>query len=191
MSETQNHCPFCGETNIQKFEQTVAHRLVLGNEFIVPESFYKCTNCESEFADEAENEKRLSAALVDARKVLSGTLIEKIKVNGLSMAYVERAFELPIRTLNRWKSAGETSAASLAFLRLISTYPWLVDVADCKFDQRAAGLILWREALKAMSQYADENGGDFSCHGIQNSKETGIYTSLTFKNDEDDYQLTG
>ena len=75
------------------------------------------------------------------------------------MAHIERVFEIPQKTLNRWKSSRQTSATGLAFLRLISTYPWLTEVAELKFDERAAEQILIREGGYAFHRYVSSVNG--------------------------------
>lgn len=60
-------------------------------------------------------------------------MLELLGAHGMSMAYIERALDLPVGTAVRWK-AGECSAAALALLRIITTFPWVVEVAESGLD---------------------------------------------------------
>jgi hypothetical protein len=71
-----------------------------------------------------------------------------------SMAFVERALELPQRTMMRWKK-GQLSDAAIALLRIIGTYPWIMDVADAKYDSIYAQKRLTIEGAKAMFHLAE------------------------------------
>lgn len=198
MQEGSKSCPICGSNSVSSSERDELYQLTLGEKFRIKETVLKCSNCQYEFSDIEANEKKLNEALPEERKKLSEYLVAKVQEKCASMAFIERAFELPIRTMNRWKSGGESSATSLAFLRLLHTYPWLVDVADKKFEPSAAHLILWREAMSSMSSVAEQMNGMFAGHAEQNPDELRIMASFIVKgdncNDENEnnaYQLTG
>lgn len=57
---------------------------------------------------------------------------------GYSMAYMERALGLPMRTMARWKK-GSYAKADLALMKVLKAFPWMIKVADEQFkdSQRA------------------------------------------------------
>lgn len=167
-------CPACGSENVsvttQKKELKVPFAPVQYYEVHVDQ----CHDCELEGDFFNANTEVVANALVAARKEsaisMMNYLIEK---NGFGMAHMERVLELPQRTMMRWKT-GDCSAGALALLRIISTYPWTLDVADAQFDSAYATKRLAKEGVKAMCRIADENHYipkievcDFDQNGIQ------------------------
>jgi hypothetical protein len=92
-----------------------------------------CSACGTEGDFAREND----AALAAAGKRSARAIIESLAADGFSMAYFERAFGLPQRTMARWK-AGECSAGSLALLRVVRSYPWVLRVAERSFSEKVA-----------------------------------------------------
>jgi len=116
----------------------ISSKLTLGPEFTYKKEKYTCQDCE-EWGDFAlKNDQSFSLAQRGAQafsmKEMAETLSEKKHV---SMAYIERAFELPVGTVARWKQ-GKFSASSLALMRTVFIYPFLVNVAASGFDSRVA-----------------------------------------------------
>ena len=79
------------------------------------------------------NSSRWKALAVSERQSIE-PMLEHLSNEGYSMAAIERAFGLPQRTISRWKSNKELTATGLALLRVIRTYPWIIDVADSKYE---------------------------------------------------------
>lgn len=133
MSKQKLTCPVCGSSKIKRHEIQSDAELALGDRFSFQEVYYKCNNCEEEIDIENETDKNYLRAKKQAEMVLVQTIIANLSYLGISMAYFERAFGLPIRTLTRWKT-GDFSATALALLRITITYPWIVSVAEKKFS---------------------------------------------------------
>lgn len=111
----------------------------------------RCRMCgeSGDFAD--VNDSRIEEALDSSKKASIPTMLVYLDACGLSNAYIERVFQLPSRTIARWKR-GEESGAALAFLRLLRTYPWLAKVADAGFDRLEADVAVYRAACEARLQ---------------------------------------
>ncbi len=102
----------------------------------------------------------ISADFTDSNDATIESILEKLKANsamsilndfaegGYKFASMERVLELPQRTLARWKSTGNASAAGLALLRFIRLFPWLLEVADKRFEFNEAQRISVNSALK-------------------------------------------
>ncbi len=78
-------------------------------------------------------------------------MLEMLSDSGVTMAYLERALGLPARTAERWK-AGESSAAALALLRTITSFPWILEVADGGFERQATDAAILVQSRKGVSQ---------------------------------------
>ena len=67
---------------------------------------------------------------------------------GLKNAYIERAFGLPQGEIDRQVNSGDIEPALLVLMKLVATYPWLLEVADAGYKPEHANLTLAIEALK-------------------------------------------
>jgi len=93
-------------------------------------------------SDDEPEEGGIEIALRESKVQSAIAMLEYLSNSGVSNAYLERALRLPARTTARWKG-GVISAASLSLLRLVRTFPWLLDVADADFDPMvSAGTVL-------------------------------------------------
>lgn len=96
-------------------------------------------------------------ALKKAQRELQGKLIDDICSMGYSQAYVERALELPQRTIARWKN-GDVSAANLALLRILKTVPQFIDIADRQFAKMFVMAELTKYLKDQYKSVIDNNG---------------------------------
>jgi len=144
---TKVTCPVCGSSDVKREAQAQTEQLTLGPEFSFEQVNYTCKTCGEEGDFENINDPKYLAAYKDAQTVAIKNLIENLAAQSkISMAFFERAFELPVRTVTRWKN-GDFSATAVALLRTATTYPWIVEVADNKFDAVFAKQVLLGEGL--------------------------------------------
>jgi len=69
-----------------------------------------------------------------------------------NLAWVERILELPQRTMARWKT-GKVSATSEALIRMIHAMPWLLDVAEKRYnEQYARGRLIAQVGIQEMEK---------------------------------------
>jgi hypothetical protein len=136
MMTKQNNisCPACGSENVQTLHSEQQISVVYGSPACFNEIINECLNCGETGDFSGKNDQQVENALDVARKQSVINMLEYLSSKNIKMSYMERALELPARTIARWK-AGEVSAASLALLRIIRTFPWLLEVADEKFDK--------------------------------------------------------
>ncbi|WP_131778374.1 hypothetical protein [Legionella bozemanae] len=145
------HCPVCGSENVTRHERENSCELTLGKNFSYNEIFYHCDTCSEESDYFSETDKNYLLAEKEAQKELVKNIIDNLQHSGISMALIERVFELPIRTLTRWKN-GDISASGIALLRIISTFPWTIEIAEQRFDRDFANLALIKAAIKKFEQ---------------------------------------
>ncbi len=151
-------CPSCGSESIAIEEREDTAQAVFGPKVAYKEIVYKCNECDFSFTDEDAMPNGYIGALEQSRKQSVGLILDSLSRTGYSMAAAERALELPARTLSRWKSGQDLSAAALALLRIINIYPWVIEVADSKYDERYAKVILGKYAMATMHDLAMQSG---------------------------------
>jgi hypothetical protein len=149
-------CPSCGSRSLRVEAVSESRQLTLGSEFSYKVPIHVCDECgeEIDFTDGGEEK---SIAFEKARKDLANSLIDGIQSSGMRLSYVERAFELPQRTISsKWRSG--ISASGLALLRIVSTMPWVVNIADAKFAPQAIGYEISRMFSESGVEFKSEVG---------------------------------
>ena len=143
-------CPICGSARVLSRNIQREYSVPLGPSILCETIENTCEDCQAtgDFGD--TNEERIALAQRESTCQSISLILDKLVSDGLSMVYIERATGLPSRTLARWKS-GQCSASGAALLRMIHTYPWLLDVADRGYEPAyAQGTVVWAagEVLK-------------------------------------------
>ena len=101
-----------------------------------------------------KNKKALPAAkprLPSVRKMLMS-----LRGYCASAAYIERVLGLEFGTVEKWEAGKRLTASELALLRLICVYPWMLDVADNRFDAGVANAYVVAAAGAEMLAAAKE-----------------------------------
>jgi len=128
-----NKCPVCGSDKLEKILKKNIFPIPYGQPVEYKEHFDHCLNCD-EYGDySGANDAAIIQAIENAKKSSVATMLDKLNQKGYRFAYIERALGLPQRTTARWKK-GEVSASSVALMRVITTYPWILEVADYNYD---------------------------------------------------------
>jgi len=115
-------------------------------------SILRCTHCGKETELESDGAE-LARQIKEAQRASVRVMLESLKERDVSAAAIERAFGLSPRTANRWKQEGEFSASSLALLRTLATFPWLVEVAETNFDLDIAEATLIGAAEQVLAKH--------------------------------------
>ncbi len=149
-------CPACGSTDLKREVKTQSALLTLGPRFQFDEVIYECNMCKEKGDFTAETDANFTLAEKSAQESAVRNMIDSLKGH-MTLVNFERVFELPIRTSTRWKS-GDFSAASMALLRTVTTYPWITEVAEHKFDPMFARQVIIREAAKALGEALSKQG---------------------------------
>lgn len=149
-------CPACGSELIDRVVKESLGQLTLGSEFKFEEIIYKCRDCEEEGDFLGESDKNYLAAQKNAQINLVKQILEELNDAGITMSFVERVFELPPRTLTRWKT-GDFSSTSIAFLRILKTYPWITEVAEYKFMPFFAQYAVLRSLMSSIKEMMDNS----------------------------------
>jgi len=188
-------CPSCGSKNIEVKHEKRAINIPLSPSASYEAEIDNCVDCEFAGDFRQVNDKAIATALSEAKKASLSSIITHLAEKESSMAYMERALDLPARTMMRWKS-GDFSAGALALMRIIAVYPWTIAVADAQFDPLYATRRLAQEGINAMGQLAKiynvaatirvtaagENSieGNFSLNRVLTVKTTPVSSGLDF-----------
>lgn len=97
------------------------------------------------------------------------TLLGQLEELNISETLIERTFELTTGTIERWRN--DPPPEALALLRMVCTLPWLLEIAEYKFDLAVARyLVLERAARLVAASTADTQRTPTSAtsHGLGN-----------------------
>lgn len=76
--------------------------------------------------------------------------LQKLSEDGITERSIERALELPFGTIERWRVEGPPPEA-VALLRVITTYPWMLDVAEHGFEKSIAYYTILERAARIVA----------------------------------------
>lgn len=130
-------CPVCGSSAVETETKATKHVFNGAGTFNVDEIVNRCSTCGEEGDFAGVNDVRINDALEIFRKKFLSDLIQNLAARNITMAWIERCLAIPQRTLHRWKK-GKCTASDLALLRIIDTFPWILEVAKQGFSQKAA-----------------------------------------------------
>ena len=154
-------CPVCGSDKLERVVQKESISGDLGKELIVDMPHARCVECGSEGDFFNENETVIEKALSTLNKAYIDDALNFFNEKNISFAGIERAVGLPQRTLTKWKNGISTpTAAGIALLKYIRTFPWLIDVAEHKFDFNTAQKIFVGTAINMFMNSINFSTGD-------------------------------
>lgn len=146
-----SQCPACGSTSLTVSERTEKLSVPYGPKIECRLEDARCLACGEQGDFRGVNDEHLDAAIVASEKASIESMLAFLVSAGQSNAYIERVFGLPMRTIARWKN-GNASAAPVALLRLLRTFPWLSVVAESGFDAKEADAEVISAALRIMNE---------------------------------------
>lgn len=155
MNTKKSECPACGSTEMTRYEHKKFDQLTLGNKFFYDEIYYRCNTCSEEGDFLSETEKNHTNAQKNAQLEMIKEILDTFSRSNISMAMLERVFELPARTLTRWKN-GDFSSSGLALLRVLATFPWIISVAEHKFNSAFSSSAIIKAAVQEFEQEAEK-----------------------------------
>lgn len=156
MSNKKNiSCPACGSFDYELIKNINSEQAPFGPQIEEEEITYKCNICDSDFDYYDVIEQQKESALEISKKISIEKMLDFLSKKGYSLAAIERALELPQRTISRWKSNKDLSSVGIALLRIIRTYPWILEVAENKFNERAAFEIYMKNAITEFMKMAE------------------------------------
>lgn len=148
-------CPACGSSNVKEEKTSRSLPVPYGPPAAFMERVFTCADCDTSGDFTGENDAAVREAVEKSQASAAEAIFRWLGEQNVSAAYLERALRLPARTTARWKS-GELSAAALALLRLVRTYPWLLKVADSGFESTVVQQEVVAAAAKVLASVLRE-----------------------------------
>ncbi|MEO6098317.1 MAG: hypothetical protein ABIW76_22645 [Fibrobacteria bacterium] len=135
MHELNNtNCKSCGEPGMRVVETTQHYTAPFGKPVPYQQSHTECDHCEMEF--DVSDPEAFPNAIREAEILSVEEILKFFKEHAIPLGRVERALELPHRQISNWKSKEAWSKSGLALLRILRSYPWIIDVADKHFQEK-------------------------------------------------------
>jgi hypothetical protein len=153
-------CPVCGGSSISRIQREEIVRESFGGQKTILLNEYTCESCGSTGDFFNENETSIQNSLSVLKNDAIVNILEYFSQQKISLSSMERALELPQRTLTKWKNkASKPSSTGVALLKFLRVFPWLLDVAENKYDYTSAQKIHMAIAFKEMLRHMtfDEN----------------------------------
>jgi hypothetical protein len=130
-----NICPLCGYDKIDHEIRTETVSDHYSGSATVLLNYDHCQQCGTNGDFGKKNDSLIREAIDKLKADSAKDIIECFSRDNINIAGMERALELPQRTLSKWKNGTSIpTAAGVTLLKFLKLFPWLVDVADCNFD---------------------------------------------------------
>ncbi|MBE3094555.1 MAG: hypothetical protein IMZ52_05950 [Actinobacteria bacterium] len=135
----KKRCPVCGSEEVLEKKETITITEPFAGKDNIEIIKNTCLACESEGDFFDQNENIIEETIKNLKQKSVEGILKYFINNKISMSSIERALEMPQRTLAKWKNKGsKTSSAGIALLRFIRLFPWLLEVAENKYDYQKA-----------------------------------------------------
>jgi hypothetical protein len=155
-------CPVCGSSRLTKnnHQETVSEEL--GGSLLIDKVLYRCEDCGSEGDFFDENEPIIEKTIQSLKNDLVISILDEFTSNKISFSSMERALDLPQRTLTKWKNgASSPTSAGITLLKFIKLFPWLLDVAENHFEYVTAQRIHLNAAWQKIVRHMKFNENDY------------------------------
>ncbi len=146
-------CSYCGNEDVSIEERIIIMSEPFGGTDTVKIKEIVCKAC-SFTEDDDDNDVIVLKALASLKRSSMVNILTSLNSEGYTNASMERALELPSRTLARWKNEHSISASSagIALMRIIRSFPWILEVAENHFDQEKAQHIFLTHAMNEIAK---------------------------------------
>lgn len=140
-------CPACGSKKVLiEKQETINVPIPYGKPAFFTNKYYHCSVCLTDLAGNFGDE--ISSKIIHKAVIKSvSAMLDDLHEMGVSSVYFERALRLPLNTTEKWR-AGSITEDEVALLRIIRTYPWMLEIADNNFDKNEAMKEAYKQLLK-------------------------------------------
>jgi hypothetical protein len=127
-------CPSCGSDQVDPTYKAEEFRVPYGPSVEATLRVDKCLTCESVGDFENLNDARILQAIADSTRASIPVMVDILKGNGYTLVYCERALRIPFGSFKKWlEEPGSMDPGAVVMLRMVATYPWLLQAADDNF----------------------------------------------------------
>lgn len=144
-------CPECGSKAIIENKKNISIKEPFADEVNIEINENVCSLCGSQGDFFNQNETLIDETIKNLKQKSIKNILNDFTNNKMSMSSIERALEMPQRTLTKWKnSTNYPSSAGIALMRLIKLFPWLLEVAENKYNYIEAQKIHINTAIEEL-----------------------------------------
>ena len=151
MMITNITCPSCGSVSLKHVKRERDIKVPYSEQHSVTLDEYTCLDCGFSGDITGKNDSILEHAIGEANHEALRNIIDHLTSRAISMAAMERALELPQRTLTKWKNQiASPSSAGFALMKMIRTFPWLLEVAEHQYEPVISQRIFINHAIESL-----------------------------------------
>jgi transposase-like protein len=144
-------CPECGSKAIIEKKKNISIKEPFADEINIEINENVCSSCGSQGDFSNQNETLIEETIKNLKQKSIKNILNDFTDNKMSMSSIERALEMPQRTLTKWKNnTNYPSSAGIALIRFIKLFPWLLEVAENKYDYNEAQKIHINTAIEKL-----------------------------------------
>lgn len=147
----KQRCPACGSIDIIDEKKSILIKKPFGGQDNIEIHENICSICGSRGDFFNQNELLIDETIKKLQQKSIENILNYFIDNKVSMSSIERALEIPQRTLTKWKNRTNVpSSAGIALMRFIKLFPWLLEVAENKYDYSEAQKIHINAAIQKL-----------------------------------------
>lgn len=169
-------CPVCGSEEVEAYTKREYFHEPFGGQTAVDLKEFRCPICESTGDLFNENDELIEQTQDELKFQSVKNILDDFHRNKISMSALERALGIPQRTFTKWKNGNaKASATGITLLRFIRLFPWLVDVAENKYDYDTAQKIHIQSAVQKLLSKVEFDARSFSEAGIVSTSQSAFF----------------
>ena len=147
----KQRCPACGSIDIIEEKKSILIKEPFGGQDNIEVHENICSVCGSRGDFFNQNEPLIEETIKKLKQKSIENILNYFVEDKMSMSSIERALEIPQRTLTKWKNRTNVpSSAGIALMRFIKLFPWLLEVAEKKYDYSEAQKIHINAAMQKL-----------------------------------------
>jgi len=158
----KQRCPACGSIDIIDEKKNILIKEPFGGQDNIEIHENICSICGSRGDFFNQNETLIDETIKKLKQKSIESILNDFIDSKISMSSIERALEIPQRTLTKWKNrTNAPSSTGVALMRFIKLFPWLLEVAENKYDYNEAHKIHINAAIQKLLPEIDFYKEDF------------------------------
>lgn len=158
----KQRCPACGSIDIIDEKKSILIKEPFGGQNNIEIHENICSLCGSRGDFFNQNETLIDETIKKLKQKSIENILNDFIDSKMSMSSIERALEIPQRTLTKWKNRTNVpSSAGIALMRFIKLFPWLLEVAENKYDYNESQKIHINAAIQKLLPEIDFCKEDF------------------------------
>jgi DNA-binding transcriptional regulator YiaG len=158
----KQRCPACGSIDIIDEKKSILIKEPFGGQNNIEIHENICSLCGSRGDFFNQNETLIDETIKKLKQKSIENILNNFIDSKISMSSIERALEIPQRTLTKWKNRTNLpSSTGVALMRFIKLFPWLLEVAENKYDYNEAQKIHINAAIQKLLPEINFRKNDF------------------------------